>query len=204
MSTTLIIVVITCIVSFLGFNNPRLINALIFSPQAIGSDRQYYRFVTHGFIHANVPHLFVNMFTLYSFGTTMEQLYNGYLGPFGFVFFYLGGIVAAIVPTYLSNRNNPRYRSLGASGAISAVLFAFILLQPWAMLGLFAIVPVPAIVFAVLYTAYSIYMEKQQSGNVNHSAHLWGAAYGIVFTIAMEPRVIGVFIDQLSHPHFNL
>jgi membrane associated rhomboid family serine protease len=130
-------------------------------------------------------------------------LYTHYLGPFGFALFYVGGLLASILPTYLRNRSNSGYRSLGASGAVSAVLFAFILLQPWAALALFGVVPVPAILFAIAYVAYTFYMERRGADNINHSAHLWGALYGIVFTIAMEPRVLNLFLTSLMHPRLQ-
>jgi membrane associated rhomboid family serine protease len=101
----------------------------------------------------------------------------------------------------LKNRHNPNYRSLGASGAVSAVLFAFILMAPWSRIIVF-VIPMPAIIYAVLYTGYSIYMDRSGQGNINHSAHLWGAAYGVVFTILMNPRVLPHFLDALSQPSF--
>ncbi len=203
MSSTFIIIAITCVVSIIAFNNTDLIQKLILWPPALTRDRQYYRLVSYGLIHANPQHLLFNMITLYFFGQSMEGLYNHYMGPFGFGIFYVGGLIASILPTYWHNRSNPNYRSLGASGAVSAVLFAFILLQPWSMILVFFI-PLPAILYAVLYIVYTFYMERQGSGNVNHSAHLWGAAYGIVFTILMEPRVIGVFLQALAHPSFRM
>jgi membrane associated rhomboid family serine protease len=120
-----------------------------------------------------------------------------YFGGFGYYIFYLGGIVISILPSALPNRNNPHYSTLGASGAVSAVLFAYILLQPWSMLLIYFI-PVPAILYAVFYIAYSIYLDKRGGDNVNHSAHLWGAAYGVLFTIAMDPGVISSFLNNLT------
>ena len=201
-NSNLVIVAITCLVSIAAFNNPRLAQQLILWPPALSRDRQYYRLVTYGFLHANPTHLLFNMLTLYSFGNMMDALYTHYLGSFGFALFYAGGLVASILPTYLRNRDNPGYRSLGASGAVSAVLFASILLQPWAMLLVF-LIPVPAIVFAVAYVAYTFYMERRGQDNINHSAHLWGALYGVVFTIIMEPRVIGLFMFSLTHPRLS-
>jgi membrane associated rhomboid family serine protease len=199
MSTTLIIIAITALISFLAFNNVELIHRLILWPPALNRDRQYYRLVTYGLIHADPQHLIFNMLTLYFFGQSMERLYNNSLGPFGFALFYVGGLIVSILPTYVRNRNNPDYRSLGASGAVSAVLFAFILIKPWATILVFFI-PMPAIVYAVLYVVYSIYMDRRSADNVNHSAHLWGALYGVVFTILMEPSVIGMFLNNLAHP----
>jgi membrane associated rhomboid family serine protease len=198
-SSNLIIIAVTCIVSVMAFSNSRLMQDLILWPPAVSRDKQYYRLLSYGLIHADPMHLFFNMFTLYFFGRVMEQLYNALLGPFGFVIFYAGALVASILPTYLRNRGNSRYRSLGASGAVSATLFAFILLQPWAQILVF-VIPMPAILFAVLYVAYEFWLERQGADNVNHNAHLWGAAYGVLFTILMEPRVLGVFFSQLVHP----
>jgi membrane associated rhomboid family serine protease len=141
------------------------------------------------------------MFTLFFFGRVMEGFFAQRLGSFGFVLFYIGGLVFSILPTYLKHRADPNYRSLGASGAVSAVLFAYILLAPWQRI-LVLVVPMPAIVYAVLYTAYSIYMDRRGQGNVNHSAHLWGAAYGVVFTLLMDARVLPYFLNQLTHPSF--
>ena len=201
-NSNLIIVTVTCLVSILGFNNARLVQQLILWPPALSRERQYYRLVTYGFLHANPTHLLFNMLTLYSFGNGMDALYTHYLGPFGFALFYAGGLVASILPTYLRNRDNPGYRSLGASGAVSAVMFASILLQPWAMLLVF-LIPVPAIVFAVAYVAYTFYMERRGTDNINHSAHLWGALYGLLFTIIMEPRVVSFFLRNLLHPQLR-
>ncbi|MGB3382615.1 MAG: rhomboid family intramembrane serine protease, partial [Rhodanobacter sp.] len=144
-------------------------------------------------------HLLFNMFTLFFFGRAMEPFYTGVLGTLGFALFYIGGLVVSILPTWLKNRNNPDYRSLGASGAVSAVLFAYILIAPWQQI-IVLVIPMPAIVYAVLYTAYSIYMDRRGQGNVNHSAHLWGAAYGVLFTIAINHRVLPHFLDALMHP----
>lgn len=196
MSSSLVIIAVTCIVSIMAFSNSRLMQDLILWPPAISRDKQYYRLLSYGLLHADPMHLIFNMFTLYFFGRAMEPLYNMVLGPFGFVIFYCGGLIASILPSYLRNRGNSRYRSLGASGAVSATLFAFILLQPWAQILVF-VIPMPAILFAILYVVYEFWQERQALDNVNHAAHLWGAAYGVLFTIAMEPRVIGVFFSQL-------
>ncbi len=201
MYATILIIAITCIISFLAFKNEKLISGLILWPPAISRDKQYYRLLTYGFIHADGQHLLFNMVTLFFFGRLIEQFVTGYIGTLGFVAFYLSAIVVSILPTYLKNIGNPAYRSLGASGAVSAVLFGFVLLQPWATILIFFI-PCPAIVYAVLYVAYSIYMDRQNSDNVNHSAHLWGAAYGVLFLLAMEPRLLSAFLDRLMQPSF--
>ncbi len=201
MYATLALIAVTCAISFLAFKNQKLISDLILWPPAISRDKQYYRLLTYGFIHADGQHLLFNMITLYFFGRLIEQFVSGYIGTLGFVAFYLSAILVSILPTYMKNIGNPTYRSLGASGAVSAVLFAFVLLQPWATILIFFI-PCPAIIYAVLYIAYSIYMDRQNRDNVNHSAHLWGAAYGVLFLLAMEPRLFNVFLEQLAQPRF--
>lgn len=195
---TLALIAVTAVISILAWQQPRLLDALIYWPPAVKRG-QWYRLLTHGFIHADGSHLLFNMITLYFFGSTMERVLTPYIGGLGFLLFYLGGIVVAILPTHLRQRNNPNYRSLGASGAVTATLFAFILLQPWARLIVF-VLPVPAIVFAVVYVAYSIWAEKRGQDNIGHSAHLWGAAWGVLFMITLEPAVVPYFFAQLLAP----
>ena len=202
MPTTLVIIAITCVVSVMAFKNSRLMDDLILWPPAITRQREYHRLVTYGLVHADFGHLLFNMFTLFFFGRAMEGFFADRLGSLGFVLFYIGGLVASILPTYLKNRNNASYRSLGASGAVSAVLFSFILIAPWQMI-IVLVVPLPAIVYAVLYTVYSIYMDRRGQGNINHSAHLWGAAYGVIFTILVDPRVLPYFLNAAMHPSFG-
>jgi membrane associated rhomboid family serine protease len=197
---TLAIIAVTCVVSFLALNKPRLMDDLILWPPAIQRQREYHRLITYGLVHADFGHLLFNMLTLFFFGRLMEQFYAAQLGRLGFLLFYLGGLLVSILPTYLKNRHNPRYRSLGASGAVSAVLFSFILLAPWSQI-IVLVVPMPAIIYAVLYIGYSIYMDRAGRDNINHSAHLWGAAYGVAFTLLIEPRVLAHFLAELAQPH---
>ncbi|RKG29951.1 rhomboid family intramembrane serine protease [Acinetobacter tianfuensis] len=197
---TVTIILITVIISFIAFQNEKVMNRLIFWPPAI-KQGQYDRFITHGFIHADGAHLLFNMITLFFFGSIIEQFYRQYLYELGFVLFYMGGLIAAIIPSYLKHQNDHRWASLGASGAVSAVLFAYILFQPWKLIFVFFI-PVPAIIFAILYVAYSIWSGKRNNSNINHSAHLWGAAYGVIMTIIIEPRVLPHFFHQLMQLPF--
>lgn len=198
---TTIIIAITVIISLLAWQNKALFNRLIFYPPTVNKG-QVGRFISHGFIHADGMHLLFNMFTLYFFGSAVESFYNQYFGGAGFVIFYLLAIVAAIIPTYLKHKNNTRYRSLGASGGVSAVLFAFILMDPWSILLIY-FVPMPAIIFAIGYVAYSIYAVKKGNSNINHSAHLWGAAFGIIATILLAPQIIPHFMGELMSPKFG-
>lgn len=199
---TTVIIIITVIISLIAWQDKKVMARLIFDPLSVTRFKQYDRFITHGFVHADGMHLLFNMFTLYFFGRAIEWLYIDKFGSLGFVGFYVLAIVVAIIPSYLKNKNNAHYLSLGASGGVSAVLFAFILFDPWNMLYLFAILPIPAIVFAIAYTAYSIYADKRGGGNINHSAHLYGAAFGVLATIIIEPRIILHFFNSLLHPRF--
>jgi membrane associated rhomboid family serine protease len=142
------------------------------------------------------------MFTFFSFGAYMERLFTPRVGALGYAAFYAAGIVISALPSFLRHRDDAGYRSLGASGAVSAVLFAYILIRPWSMILVFAF-PVPAIVFAFVYLGYTIYMDRRQTDRINHSAHLWGAVYGILFTLALDPGLFWRFLEQLAHPRFG-
>ena len=198
-SHTLALIIITCVVSFVAWQQPAVLNRLIMWPPAVAQRGQVDRFITHGFIHADGMHLLFNMFTLFFFGRVIENFYRPYLGGMGFALFYVSAIVVAMLPSYWDHKNDANYFSLGASGAVSAVLFAFILFAPWSTIYVFFI-PMPAIIFAVLYTAYSIWSSQRGRDNINHSAHLWGAAYGIAVTLLIEPNLISRFMQKLLHP----
>ncbi|MDF4003921.1 rhomboid family intramembrane serine protease [Luteibacter sp. PPL552] len=197
--TTLLIILVTCVVSIVAFRNQRLMDDLILWPPALSRSREYYRLVSYGLVHADGQHLFFNMFSLYFAGRIMESFFTSMMGPLGFVTFYIGALVFSILPSYLANRRNAGYRSLGASGAVSAILFAFILLAPWSKIYLI-VLPMPAILYAILFVVYSVYMDKRGGDNVNHSAHLWGAAYGVIFTVAINPAVLPRFLSLISQP----
>jgi membrane associated rhomboid family serine protease len=200
---TLSIIIITSIISLAGFRNGKIVDSLIFWPPAINKKYQYYRFITCGLIHADYTHLIFNMVTLYFFGTIMEVYYQGQLGlqPNYYLALYIGALIFSNIPTYLKHRNDYNYRSLGASGAVSAVLFAFILLRPWQRIFVLFL-PVPAIIYGALFLFYSVYMSRRGGGNVNHDAHFYGGLFGILFTIAVRPEVTEIFMNELKHPHF--
>lgn len=195
---TLAITAITVVVSLMAFNNRALIDRLILWPPAIDRHKQYERLVTYGLIHADGMHLLFNMLTFFSFGTLVEVFFTRQVGWAAYALFYLSAIVFSILPTYLKHRGDPSYRSLGASGAVSAVLFAHILLNPSTKVLLFFAIPVPAVLFAVLYVGYSVYMDLRGGDNVNHSAHLWGAGYGVMVMLLIEPRLMGHFLRQIG------
>ena len=198
LSITIVIVAVTVLVSWRAFNDRALLERLILWPPAVERRKQYDRLLGYGFVHADWMHLIFNMITLWSFGTAVERVFSEWITPVGYVLFYLSAIVVSILPTYITHRNDANYRSLGASGGVSAVLFAFILFDPWSKLIIFPIpVPIPAFLFAILYVGYSIWMDRRGRDNVNHSAHLWGAAYGLLFTVLLEPKVLAHFTQTL-------
>jgi membrane associated rhomboid family serine protease len=194
--TTWALIGVTVLVSLLALGSPKLLGALILWPPAVSRDRDWHRLATYGFVHADGTHLLFNMLVLYFFGTAMERFFDRELGPLGFLFFYVSALVASAIPSYLKHRDDPDYRTLGASGAVSAVLFSYILLDPWAKLYLYFAVPIPALLFAVGYTAYSVYMNHRGGDHVNHNAHLAGAAYGVLFTLVAAPETGPRFLEK--------
>lgn len=191
------IIFITVVVSVICFGNRNLLRKLAFSPYRVVNNREWYRILTHGFVHGDYTHLFVNMFTFFSFGSYMEQWVevNGF-GQGTYLLLYFGGMIFATMYDLIKFRRDSLYSSIGASGAVSAVLFAAIFLNPWEKLYLFAAIPIPGIVFALLYLVYSQYMAKRGGDNVDHYAHIFGAAYGFLFPIFLEPSLLQKFLNH--------
>lgn len=199
---TYILIGITAITSFASFQNIDLTNKLIFYPAQIQRNKEYWRFITHGLIHGDVFHLLMNMFTLYFFGRLVEfdflQIFgNAYVFPL----FYLSALVVASIPSYYKYKDNYSYRSLGASGAVAAVIFASVILDPWNKIYVYFI-GIPGILFAVLYIWYSRHMSQRGMDNIGHDAHLHGSLFGIVFPLVLKPQLIPHFIEMLMHPRF--
>lgn len=200
---TYIIIGVTVLVSYTAFQNQELVNRFIFYPSGIKEYKQWWRFVTHGFLHADFQHLIFNMLTLFFFGRHLETTFEYLFGnTWTFPAFYILALVFSSLPSYAKHKNDARYSALGASGAVSAVLFATILFDPWQTILLKFIIPIPAILFAIGYLYYSNYMSKHGQDNIGHDAHMYGAIFGFVFPIALKPAMFFVFIDQLSHPRF--
>ena len=208
-SITLLLVLANLAVSIPAFNNSKLMNDLIFYPPAIANNNQYYRFITHGFLHADIAHLAFNMIALYSFGGAVEQIFSldclfGSMGKVYYLLMYLVALVVATLPTYLKNVNNYQYRSLGASGAVSAVVFAGLTLLPQLPINfMFIPIDIPGYIFGIIYLGVSAYLDRKGGGNVNHSAHFWGAAFGVVFTLILclalaKLNVLENFLRQIQ------
>lgn len=197
---TWFIIGLTTLVSYLAFNNHELANKLQFNAAKIIHKKEYYRLVSHAFIHANWPHLVVNMLVLYFFGRNIEAYFGYYFGNKATAFFlllYFGGILASNSLSLIKHKNNYYYNAVGASGAVSAVLFGTIFFQPWEPLYLFAVLPIPGILFAVGYLFYSYQMDKKQKDNVAHDAHILGAIFGFIFPILLKPNLFDDFINKL-------
>lgn len=194
---TYIIIGITVVVSYMCFNNRGMFEKLALIPYLTVRNNQWYRFVTHGFVHADTMHLLVNMFTFWSFGTYIEDAF-GHLGfgMWGFLGLYFGGMIFASLYDIFKQSKNPYYVSIGASGAVAAVLFTSILFNPWGKILFFAVIPIPGILFGVLYLAYCQYMAKRGGDNINHNAHFYGAVFGFVYPILLEPALLRAFISH--------
>jgi membrane associated rhomboid family serine protease len=166
------------------------------------SPNEYYRLLSSGFIHADWMHLIFNMLALFLFGRYVESYFASMDKHFLFIILYLGGIIAASLPSFIKHRNDGYYRSLGASGGVAAVLFSFVYFAPWEIIYVWFI-PIPAIIAAVGYLVYSAYMSRKGRDAVNHDAHFWGAVYGFIFTLIFDPTHGRMFFEQVMHPSFN-
>lgn len=206
---TFSLIAVNVIISLIGFSNADFVDKTIMWPYKIKREKQYYRFITSGFIHADFFHLLFNMFSFYFFGTAIEHYFfqYGLGGNVSYLLLYFLGVIIADIPSYLKNQDNYNYKALGASGAVSAVIFACILFNPWGTILIYFI-PMPFIVFAFLYLGYCIYMSKRNIGYVNHDAHLWGSLFGLIFTAiliaSLNPEMFPKIIEELSHPHFDI
>ncbi|MEI6061765.1 MAG: rhomboid family intramembrane serine protease [Bacteroidota bacterium] len=203
MTVTIIIVAITVIVSLLAFNNRELFRRLAFNAYDIKHFKNTYRFLTYALIHADWIHLLINMMVLFSFGQIVEQYYMMYFGGKGILYYlllYVGGIALSTLPSYGKHKDDYSYTAVGASGAVSAVVFASIIFDPLSKIYLFLVpIGIPAIIFGVLYLVYSGYMGKKNVDNIGHDVHFWGAIFGFVFTIVLKPALLSHLFLTLSN-----
>ena len=173
------------------------------SVQMISKRKEWWRFFSHGLIHADWMHLIFNMYALYIFGRGVEAMYSndeifGAKGPLFFILLYVGGLLMSSLFSYEKNKENIYYNSLGASGAVSAVIFAYIILAPTSKLGfMFIPVPIPAYLFGLIMLGIEHYLSKRGNTGIAHDAHFWGAVYGAVLTIVLKPELFMDFINQI-------
>jgi membrane associated rhomboid family serine protease len=195
LSAALIIFIATIVLSLVGlFQSPKLIDRCLFRPYWLLRRQQYATVVTSGFVHADLMHLIFNMMTFYFFAFRLEA----YIGDVSFAILYFAGLLISHAGTWYKHRNNPEYASLGASGAISAVLFAAIVFFPDQSLFIIPIpVPIPAPLFAIGYLAYTWYASKHPHGRINHDAHLGGALTGLAYVALTEPSAYGYLLRNL-------
>lgn len=201
MSITLLLIIFTIAISMYAWNNPSVMDKLILNPYKVTKRKEYYRFVTSGFVHADWGHLLFNMLSLWFMGEGIEGLFGmlfGSSGTFYFLFLYIVGIVVSDIPTFLKHRNNSNYNSLGASGGVSAVIFAIILYAPLMRVCLYLAICMPGFIFGLLFLGYSFYEAKKGRGYVNHDAHLYGAIFGLLFMAAVYPAAVPGFFQQIA------
>jgi len=190
--TTLLLISIVLVSGYVLYGNPQLIYRLAFQPAQI--PKQPYRYITAGFVHVSLPHLLFNVITLYFFGPLLEFE----LGSIRYLILYMGALLSSHALTYFQKGRNSTYSCVGASGAISGVLLAFVLFSPYQLIYIFALIPMPAILFAVVFLVGSIYaMKTERLFGIAHEAHLGGAIGGVLFTILLEPAVFPAFLDKL-------
>ncbi len=201
---TLIIVILTVLVSVAAFRKPSLLNRFDLSPYDIAQNKEYYRIFTHAFLHTDYMHLGINMLVLYSFGSGIEQIFGNledqgiiFSGPFFYILLYVASVALASLSTIIKYRASRGYSAVGASGAVSAVVFTFIFFAPLQKIYFYMVLPIPGIIFGVLYLIYSSYMGRRNKDNINHAAHFWGAVVGFLFPILLEPELFMVFLENL-------
>jgi membrane associated rhomboid family serine protease len=200
---TYIIIGITVLVSIPAMGNADLKWKLMFNAWQIKHHREWYRFFSHALIHADWMHLIFNMFSFFSFGLYVESAFSspflfGGRGPVLFALLYIGGAAMSSVYSYEKHKEDIHYNALGASGAVSAVIFAFALMAPTATIQLFFGIPMKAWIFGFVFLGISWYLGRRNVGNIGHDAHFWGAVYGVVFTLCLKPSLASEFISKIT------
>ena len=209
----LILIALTAGISMYAWSNRGLLDGWIFTPYLVERRQQWYRFLTSGFLHADLTHLLFNLFAFYSFSPVVLREYTGQFGLSAgigcFLLLYLGGIIVSQIPTYFRHRHDPGYHSLGASGGVSSVVFASVLFFPVAPGGGgIYIFPIPIAIqpflFGFLYLGYSYYMSRRNADNINHDAHFYGALYGVVLSLLLVPSAAVDFWQQVQQYLTNI
>ncbi|MBN1184768.1 MAG: rhomboid family intramembrane serine protease [Bacteroidales bacterium] len=203
---TLGLIIITVLISILCFYSEEWMGKLQFNPYQVYHRKQYYRLFTHAFVHADWIHLLINMYVLHSFGRAIESVFSelemaGIIksASFFYLLLYLGGLLFSPLVTLFKHKENILYNSVGASGAVSAVVFCVIFFVPMGKIQLYFLFPMPAIIFAIAYVIYSSIMSRRAKDNINHDAHLIGALFGFMFPIMVHPKLIYHFIHEIMN-----
>ena len=207
MAFTYLIIGFTVLFSLWAFNNQEVFVKCKHWPYIEARDGEYYRILTAGFLHGDYMHLLFNMVTLYFFGLSVEYWFVGNFGSWGqlgFLFFYLIAIVAASLATYYRYKNTSSFASIGASGAVSSVLFAAILIDPGLELWIMLAFPIPGFIYGIFYLWYSSRAAQRGGDGIDHLAHLYGAIFGLLFPLALKPQLLPEFITKLSQWFSNL
>ncbi len=199
---TIILLAITVAISYLSFNNKELFERLKHHPYSELNKKEYYRLLTSGFVHGSWLHLGINMFVLWQFGgevvKEMVGIFGNPLGKIYFLIIYLLTIIFANIPSYLKHKSAPYFSSIGASGAISGILFMYAFFRPWSKIYLYGILGIYAIVAAIAYLIYSSWASKNKNDHIDHSAHFYGAVFGLVLLILVKPELVAGFIHRIS------
>lgn len=200
MEITYGLMIVIGLVTYVAWQKPELHRRLMLNPYDTIRGKQYYRLLTSGFVHNSSMHLFLNLFTLYFMGKGVETIFARSFGSVGailYVILFITAVIVANIPTTLKYKDSPHYNSLGASGAVSALVLAFILNDPLQELELYFFIPIPGYLLGVLFIIYSVVMSKRNVDNINHDAHLFGALYGMIFMLVLRPETFSHFINQL-------
>lgn len=197
---TIVIIIITAVVSIAAFSNRNIMEKLQFNAYQIYHRKEYFRLITHAFLHGGWEHLIINMIVLWSFGQSVEYYFRNYFGSNGAYYYlvlYFGGVIFSSIWSLYKQKNNYYYNAVGASGAVSAIVFSSVFFAPWNKIYFFGILPIPGVVFAALYLVYSYKMGKRNVDNIGHDAHFLGAVYGFFLPILLRPSLIYDFINKL-------
>lgn len=203
---TILLIAVNVVFSMIGFSSKEMLARTILWPYYIKRKHEYHRFVTSGFLHADYMHLFFNMFTLYFFGSNIERVFNAFAlgGTAAYIGLYIGALIVSDLPSYFKHQDHYGYRALGASGAVSAIVFASVVFNPWGSIYLYGALKISAALYAVLFIAYCIYMGKKGNDHINHDAHLWGALFGFACTLLLvgirQPELFEGIMEELQRP----
>ncbi len=197
---TLIIIIITCLISILAFSNKELFYRFQLNSYQVYHKKEILRMISHGFLHADWLHLIINMIVLYSFGNAVEKYFHYYFKypVLYFILFYFLAIIISSLLSVFKQKDNHLYNTVGASGAVSAIVFASIFFNPWQKIYFYGIIGLPGVVLGILYLIYSYYMSKKSKDNINHDAHFIGAVFGFIFPLIIDINLIKIFTSQIT------